>query len=143
MHYAELKRAWAELTAPGAPFEIATVEVGGIPLRAYRFAPPNIRALWLSTAAFAERDYLVYQDERLTYGQAHEQVNAIAGWLASRGIKSGDRVAIAMRNYPEWLLIYWACACLGVAVVGMNAWWVAEEIDYAIRDCAPKAIFCD
>ncbi len=143
MHYAELKQAWAELTAPGAPFEIATVEVGGIPLRAYKNAPPNIRALWLSTAAFAERDYLVYQGERLTYGQAHEQVNAVAGWLAARGVVSGDRVAIAMRNYPEWLIVYWACACLGVAVVGMNAWWVAEEIDYAIRDCAPRAIFCD
>ncbi|MBA3810464.1 MAG: acyl--CoA ligase [Caulobacteraceae bacterium] len=143
MHYAELKRAWTELTAPGAPFEIAIVEVGGIALRAYRHAPPDIRALWLSTGAFADRTYLVYRGERLTYGQAHAQADAIAGWLAARGVASGDRVAIAMRNYPEWLLVYWACVSMGVAVVGMNAWWVAEEMDYAIRDCAPKAIFCD
>ena len=143
MHYAELKTAWAELTAPGAPFEIAVIDIRGLPARVYRHAPATVRDLWLSTTPFAERDYLVYGDERMTYGQAHQQVNAIAAWLAARGVGRGDRVAIAMRNYPEWLLIYWACACLGVAVVGMNAWWVAEEIDYAIKDSAPKVVFCD
>ncbi len=84
MHYKELKAAWAELTAPGAPFEIGTIEVRGEPMRVYKNAPPNVRALWLSTAAFAERDYLVYQDERMTYGEAHAKVNAIAGWLAAQ-----------------------------------------------------------
>ena len=143
MHYKELKQAWAELTAPGAPFEIDTIQVRGNPLKVYKNAPRNIRALWLSTAAFADRDYIVYQDERLTYGQAHAQVNAIAGWLVSQGVRPGDRVAVAMRNYPEWLLIYWACVCMGVAVVGMNAWWVAEEMEYAIKDSTPKVIFCD
>jgi long-chain acyl-CoA synthetase len=143
MHYKELKAAWSELTAPGAPFEIGSIEVRGHPMRVYKNAPPNIRALWLSTAAYAERDYLVYGDERLTYGEAHAKVNAIAGWLAAQGVKSGDRVAIAMRNYPEWLLIYWACVSSGIAAVGMNAWWVAEEMAYAINDSTPKVIFCD
>jgi long-chain acyl-CoA synthetase len=143
MHYAELKAVWSELTAPGAPFEIATVEVLGHPCRTYKNAPANVRALWLSTAQFAEREYLIYGDERLTYGQAHAQVNAIAAWLAARGIASGDRVAIAMRNYPEWLLIYWACVASGLAVVGMNAWWVADELEYVLTDSAPRAIFCD
>jgi long-chain acyl-CoA synthetase len=58
-------------------------------------------------------------------------------------VKPGDRVAIAMRNYPEWMLIYWACACLGVASVGMNAWWVSEEMAYGLKDAAPKVIFAD
>jgi long-chain acyl-CoA synthetase len=48
-----------------------------------------------------------------------------------------------MRNYPEWMLIYWACVSMGVASVGMNAWWVAEEMAYAIRDSTPKVLFCD
>jgi len=143
MHYKELKTAWAELTAPGAPFEIAEIVVRGAPMRVYKNAPPTVRELWLSTAAFGARDYLVYQGERLTYGEAHAQVAAIAGWLAEKGVTPGDRVAIAMRNYPEWLLIYWACAASGIVVVGMNAWWVAEEMAYAIEDSAPKAIFCD
>jgi len=143
MHYKELKQAWSELTAPGAPFEIEPVEVRGVRLRAYKNAPPNIRALWLSTAAYGDRDYLVYQDERITYAQAHQQVNAIAAWLWAQGVRPGDRVAIAMRNYPEWMLIYWACVCLGVAAVGMNAWWVPEELEYALKDSAPKVVFCD
>ncbi|QUD90086.1 class I adenylate-forming enzyme family protein [Phenylobacterium montanum] len=143
MHYKELKQAWAQLTAPGAPFEIAEVEVRGVKLRAYKNAPPSVREFWLSTAAFGERDYLVYQDERLTYAQAHAQVAAVANWMLRQGVKPGDRVAIAMRNYPEWLLIYWACVCVGVAAVGMNAWWVADEMEYALQDSAPKILFLD
>ncbi len=143
MHYAELKIAWAELIAPGAPFEIDTIEVRGAPMRAYKNAPPNVRALWLSTAAYGEREYLVYEDDRQTYAQAHAHVNAVAAWLVAQGVAPGDRVAIAMRNYPEWMLIYWACVCMGVAVVGINAWWVAEELDYAIKDSDPKVVFCD
>ncbi|MES2894684.1 MAG: class I adenylate-forming enzyme family protein [Pseudomonadota bacterium] len=143
MHYKELKQAWTELTAPGQPFEIVEVEVRGQKLRAFRHAPPSVREIWLSTLQFADRDYLVYQDERLTYGEAHAKVNAIAAWLTEQGVRSGDRVAIAMRNYPEWMLIYWACVCLGVAAVGMNAWWVTEELAYAVKDSAPKVIFAD
>ncbi|HLJ53258.1 MAG TPA: class I adenylate-forming enzyme family protein [Rhizomicrobium sp.] len=143
MHYKELKTAWAELTAPGAPFEIETIEVRGNKIRSYKNALPNVRALWLSTVPFAEREYLIYQDERMTYAQAHAQVNAVAAWLFRQGVKPGDRVAIAMRNYPEWLLIYWACVSVGVAVVGMNAWWVTDELEYAMKDSAPKVVFCD
>jgi long-chain acyl-CoA synthetase len=143
VHYKELKKAWGELTAAGAPFEIETLTVRGAPMRAYKNAPRTVRDLWLASAQFADREYLIYQDERMTYGEAHRQVGAIGSWLASRGVTRGDRVAIAMRNYPEWLLVYWACVSLGVAVVGMNAWWVAEEIDYAIKDSTPKVIFCD
>ena len=143
MHYAELKTAWAELTAPGASFEVETINVRGVPLRAYKVAPPSGRELWLASAAFAEREYLIYLGERITYAQAHAQVNAVAAWLTERGIAPGDRVAIAMRNYPEWMLIYWACLCLGVAAVGMNAWWVTEELEYALKDSAPKVVFAD
>lgn len=143
MHYAELNQAWAELTAPGAPFEIAVQEVRGSQIRTFKNAPPNVRLLWLSTAQFAERDYLVYGDERITYAEAHRQVASIANWLLANGVKPGDRVAIAMRNYPEWMLIYWACACISVAAVGMNAWWTAAEMAYGMKDAGPKVLFAD
>ena len=143
MHYAELLKAREELTGPGGDFEIVEAEVLGNRIRTYKNAPPSVREFWLSTAEFAERPYLVYGDERLTYAQSHEQVNAVAGWLAEQDVKAGDRVAIAMRNYPEWLLIYWACACSGIAVVGMNAWWTPEEMAYALTDSSPKVVFLD
>jgi long-chain acyl-CoA synthetase len=143
MHYAELRRAREELTGPGAPFEIIEADVLGHTMLAYKNAPPNARAFWLSTAAFGDRDYVVYEGERLTYAQAHDQVRAVAAWLTEQGVQPGDRVAIAMRNYPEWMTIYWACLAMGVAAVGMNAWWTAEELDFALADSAPRVVFAD
>ncbi len=127
MHYAELERAWQELTSPGARFEIAEIALRGQRTRTYRNAQNSVREFWLSTAAFRDREYLVYQDERITYGEANSQVAAIAAWLFAHGVKPGDMVGIAMRNYPEWMLIYWACLAVGVAAVGMNAWWVPQR----------------
>ena len=143
MHYAELRKAAAELTGPGGQFEIVETDVLGQRLRVYKNAPPSVREFWLSTAAWGDRPYLIYQDEQITYAEAHAQVNAIAAWLAEQGVKPGERVAIAMRNYPEWLLIYWACVSTGIAVVGMNAWWTPEEMDYALKDSQPKVLFAD
>lgn len=141
--YKELKDVWQELIAEGEPFAINEIEVRGNAMKAYAMAPPSLREVWQASAAFADRDYLIYQDERWTYGQAHTQVASIANWLLAHGIEPGDRVAIAMRNYPEWLLAYWATVSIGAAVVGMNAWWVTDEMLYGIEDATPKIIIGD
>jgi long-chain acyl-CoA synthetase len=143
MLYEALKEVWGELTAEGAPFEVVSVPVAGVAVKAFKHAPPTVRELWLSSAQFGERDYLVYQDERIAYAEAHRRTAAIAAWLLREGVEPGDRIAIAMRNYPEWLLVYWAAVSIGVAVVGMNAWWVADEVEYALNDSEPKVVFCD
>lgn len=143
MYYSELRQVRDELTGPGGPFEIVKAEIFGNHINTYKNAPPSVREVWLSTAVFAERPYLIYQDERITYAEAHAQVNAIAAWMAAQGVKPGDRVAIAMRNYPEWMLIYWACVASGVTAVGMNAWWTSEEMAYALNDSTPKILFID
>ncbi|MEM9622459.1 MAG: class I adenylate-forming enzyme family protein [Pseudomonadota bacterium] len=141
--YAEYKQVWQALTAPGADFEIDTIDIRNNPTRIYAKAPNSLREVWLASAAYAERDYLVFNDERLTYAAAHQQVANIAHWLASQGVNPGDRVAIAMRNYPEWLLTYWATLAMGATVVGMNAWWTAPEMTYALDDSAPKVLIAD
>ncbi len=143
MHFAEYAKAWNDLTAPGAPFELEKIRVQNHEVKTYKAAPPNVRALWLSSAQFGDRDYLVYQDERITYAEAHTQVAALAHWLIANGVKPGDRVAIAMRNYPEWMLAYWACACIGVAAAGMNAWWTPSEMAYGFKDSNPKVVIAD
>ena len=141
--YAELRQAWADLIAPGAPFEVRRVEVRGQSLLAFANAPRSLRDVWVASAAHADRDYLVYGDERWTYAEAHRDVASLAAWLVARGVQPGDRVAIAMRNYPEWILTYWAALSVGAAVVGMNAWWVGEEMLYGLADSSPKVLVCD
>lgn len=143
MYYSELRQVRDELTGPGGPFEIVEADILGNRIRTYKNAPPSVREVWLSTVAFAERPYLIYQDERMTYAEAHAQVNAVAAWMAEQGVQPGDRVAIAMRNYPEWMLIYWACVASGVTAVGMNAWWTTEEMAFALKDSEPKILFLD
>jgi long-chain acyl-CoA synthetase len=141
--YQELREVWNELIADGSPFAITEVEVRGNRIRTYAAAPPSVRELWLASAVHGDRDYLVYEDERITYAQAHAQVASIANWLSDQGVGVGDRVAIAMRNYPEWLLSYWAIASIGATVVGVNAWWVGPELVYGMNDARPKVFIAD
>ncbi|MFV2039725.1 MAG: class I adenylate-forming enzyme family protein [Acidimicrobiales bacterium] len=141
--YRELKDVWRELTGPGGQFEISEVEVRGELLRTYKNAPATLRDFWLMTAGYGDNDYLVYDSDRISYSEAHRQVAQVANWLMAQGVQPGDRVAISMRNYPEWMLAYWACVSIGVACVGMNAWWVGPEIVYGIADSQPKVIIAD
>jgi len=140
-HYRE---AWDELTAPGGGFEIETIDVRGIPTKVFKTAPPNMRVLWEMSALHGDKDYVVYEDERYTYAEVHAQVRALARLLReSHGVREGDRVAIAMRNYPEWVVAYWASLSLGAAAVGMNAWWTGPEMEYGLSDSRPKVLIAD
>jgi long-chain acyl-CoA synthetase len=141
--YEQLREVWNEMIAPGGPFEVIEVEVGGQKLKAYASAPPSLRSLWQVSAAHADKDYLVYEDERWTYAEAHREVGAVASWLVSQGVEPGDRVAIAMRNYPEWMISYWATISIGAAAVGLNAWWTTAEMTYGMQDATPKVLICD
>ena len=141
--YQELKEVWQEFTGPGAPFEVHDVEVNGITVKAYKSIPPSLREIWLGAAVHADADYLVYEDERWTYADAQREVNAVAGWLTEQGVQPGDRVAIAMRNFPEWMLAYWATVSMGATVVGMNAWWLGAEMIYGMEDSEPKVLIAD
>ena len=141
--YDELRAVWRDLTAPGAPFEITEVEVRGLRLRAFKNAAPSLRHFWLGSAPHGDKDYLVYRNERWTYADAHREVASVAAWLAAHGVRPGDRVAIAMRNYPEWMLAYWATVSMGATVVGMNAWWTGPELLYGLQDSRPKVLIAD
>jgi len=135
--------ARAELDAPGSPFHTTTEVIRGQSLKVFAASPPTMRAIWEGTAPFADREYLVYEDERYGYAEIHAQVRALAHYLVAQGVQPGDRVAIAMRNYPEWVTAYWAGVCVGAAVVGMNAWWTAPEMEYALNDSEPKVLIAD
>ncbi len=139
-HY---KAARAELESPGSPFHMSTIDVRGIPMRVFDSAPPNMRVLWEMTAAHGDKQYICYEDEHYTYAEIHAQVRKLAHHMAEQGVKPGDRVALAMRNYPEWVVGYWAAISLGAACVGMNAWWTPHEMEYALDDSHPKVLIVD
>lgn len=141
--YQELKEVWQELTAEGAPFHVTETEVNGNRIKTFSQAPPSLREIWLASLGHGERDYLVYQDERWTYGQAHQETAALAAWLHRNNVGAGKRVAIAMRNYPEWLMAYWAVVSTGATAVGMNAWWIEHEMTYALDDAKPDVLILD
>ena len=139
-----LKQTWAELTAEGSPFSWSTQEVRGMPMRVFDTAPPNMRFVWELSAQFADRPYIVFEDETITYGEAHAMVRSLAHYLVNEhGVGPNDRVAIAMRNYPEWALAYWATIVVGASAVGVNAWWTASELEYALNDSRPKVLIAD
>lgn len=133
----------AALTGPGGPFELESQNVHGVDLRVYKSAPRNLRDVWMSTAALGDRTYLGFQNERVSYNVAHARVRGIAANLHSLGVSKGDRVAIGMRNYPEWVLSFWAAQCLGAIVVSLNAWWTGDEIEYALNDSGAKVLIVD
>jgi long-chain acyl-CoA synthetase len=139
-----LRAAWDEMIAPGAPFAMSEIEVRGIPTRTFDAAPQNMREIWALTPLFGDRDYIVYEDERYTYAEVGAQVRALAHHLRDvHGVGSGDRVALAMRNYPEWVVGYWAITSIGAAVVGMNAWWTTPEMEYGLQDSRPTVLIAD
>ncbi len=139
-HY---KAARAELESPGSPFHMTTIEVRGVPVRVFDSAPPNMRVLWEMTAAHGDKEYICYEDEHYTFTEIHAQVRKLAHHMAAQGVQPGDRVALAMRNYPEWVVGYWAAISLGAACVGMNAWWTPHEMEYALDDSHPKVLIVD
>ena len=138
-----LNSTWDALSDEGGPFAHSETEVRGMTMKVFDAAPPNMRLLWEASAAHGDNPYIVFEDETLTYAQAHAVVRSLAHYLAERGVGSGDRVAIAMRNYPEWALSYWATISLGAAAVGVNAWWTSAELEYGLGDSRPKVVIAD
>jgi len=127
--------ATARLVGPGMPFEVCEQEVRGVRLNIWKNAPNSLRDILCASRKFADRDFIVYEDERFTFAEHYDLVCRFAWVLQHRfGVGKGERVAIAMRNYPEWSVAFWAAASLGAVVVPLNAWWNGAELDYGLGD---------
>ncbi len=139
-----LGEATAQLIGPGQPFEVVEAEVRGVLTRVWKNCPPVLRALLEASQSFGDATFLVYEDERMTFAEHYAEASAFARVLSGRyGVKVGDRVAIAMRNYPEWVVSFWAAAALGAVVVPLNAWWTGAELAYGLGDSGTKVAVLD
>ena len=139
----ELANAIAEVTSPGKPFATRVENIRGVDFTVFVNAPRNLRDLYVSGLAHADKDFYVYDEERHTYQAMWDRAAQCANRLASLGIVSGDRVGIALRNYPEWIAAFMAITSLGGVAVAMNAWWSGDELVYGIEDSGLKLLFTD
>ncbi len=136
--------AAARVTAPGQRFEVQPREIRGITMPAFVNAPPSLRELFDGSRARGEETFLVYEDERWSFGEVSRHIDAAASLLVEQfGVGKGDRVAIAMRNYPEWIIAFGAILSVGAVSVSLNAWWTEDELDYALEDCGAKVLIAD
>ncbi|RAN35910.1 class I adenylate-forming enzyme family protein [Hyphomonas pacifica] len=122
------------LAGPGSPLELEDAVINGVEMKVYKNAPPTIPSvLALAEAQFPDRDYIVYEDERVTFKAMAKAVRALAAVMRDTyGVQKGDRIAVVMRNYPQWPVAFYAALSLGAIATPMNSWWTGEELEYGL-----------
>ena len=133
----------ARLTAPGERFEMEEKVIRGIKTRVWKNAPPTLRDMFLNGQTFPEREFLVYENDRATYEAFGRATIKLAHQLQADGVQKGDRVAVIMRNLPEWPVAFWAGILVGAIVTPLNAWWTGPELEYGLADSGTKVAIVD
>ena len=131
----------ARVTGPGGPLAIGKDERGRAIVSNF---PATLPAFFRTFCALnAGNEAVVAGGERLTFADLDRISEKVAGGLIARGIGRGDRVAIAMRNCPAWIVGYMAIAKAGGIATLLNGWWEAHEMEHAITLTEPKLILAD
>lgn len=130
------------VTSEKAPWELQEVEVKGATQKWFVNGPQSLRQLYEDN--LSDEPFYAYEDECYTFQEVYRMAASLAQQLQSRyGVKHGDRVAIAMRNYPEWPIALEAITSIGAIAVAINAWWQPEEIDYAFKLTGVTVVIAD
>ena len=140
----QLKHIVESHKAPDAPLSVGSAIIDGNELPVFIKVPANLCELYRIGLTDADQDFLVYEAERYSFGEAFSAASKLARQLQEQyGIQTGDRVAVCGRNSPEWCLAYMAITMLGAIVVPMNSWWTGPELEYGLEDSGAKLIFAD
>jgi long-chain acyl-CoA synthetase len=138
------QEANAAVTAPGQIFELIDAEIRGVKMQVFKNAPAHLGQVFAGARGHGDKTFLVYEGETWTFTQAMDQVDGLANLLVNTyGVKKGDRVAVAMRNYPEWVMSFAAIISVGAVNVSMNSWWTEDEMDFALVDSGATVLICD
>ena len=136
--------AIAQLMAPTAPFEVETVSVGGVPLKAFKNAETSLGSFLAAGRNHGDALFLQYQGEAWTFVEFFHAVDQVCNWLThEQSIAKGDRIAIAMRNRPEWLVAFVAIVTIGAVAVPLNSWGKAQELQQGLEDSGARLVFAD
>jgi acyl-CoA synthetase (AMP-forming)/AMP-acid ligase II len=131
----------ATITGPGGRIAIGEDEQGrAIVTNLPRTLPGLLRAF---CGMHAANEAVVAGDERLNFAQLDDISERLAHALVGRGIEKGDRVGIAMRNCPAWVVAHMAILKAGAVATLLNGWWQAEEFERAVLLTDPKLIIAD
>ena len=133
-----------DFTATGQLFEYTEItNSAGITYKEFINAPKTLKDYFELGYLHPETDWLVFNDERYTFKQIHDQAKKTANALLSSGIVKGDRVAVCMANNPEYMSIYMGCMLAGLVFVPLNSWWVPNEIIYGLENSGSKVLIAD
>ncbi|MEG3168794.1 class I adenylate-forming enzyme family protein [Sphingomonas sp. LB3N6] len=135
----------AALTAPDGILALGSVERFGVKLPTIAAAPPAL-SYYFAHYANEHRDavFLVSGAERLTFGEVYAAAERTArAIVGGYGIAKGDRVGIAMRNSPSWIVLYMGIVMAGGVATLLNGWWQAEELETAIGEVDCSLVFAD
>ncbi|MFD1034866.1 class I adenylate-forming enzyme family protein [Sphingomonas hankookensis] len=133
----------AALTAPGAPFEMANETIDGIDTRVWKNAPANLVQLIALSRTHGDRLATIHEDQRVSYEAQYRAIATLAAGLQAMGVGKGDRVALAMRNMPEWPVAFFAIVAIGAVCVPLNAWWSPQELAYGVNDSGARVLIVD
>jgi acyl-CoA synthetase (AMP-forming)/AMP-acid ligase II len=144
VNYHEIDAVVAALTAPDGQFPVLEQDIGGHRRRVFGGLPENLRDYYGYTATFADKTCLVSGERRYSFNEVLRQLSHLAAALRDDyGIGPGDRVAIAMRNCPEWCISFMAVTALGAVAVPMNSWWLGEELAFGLEDSGARLLIAD
>ncbi len=132
------------LTGEGMPFQTVEQEINGATHTVFAAQPPSLREAFMLSLGHADKEFLVYGDDRLTFQETISQASMFAQALVEDfGVEKGDRIALNMRNYPEWPIAYMGIVAAGAIAVVMNAWWKEEEIEWGLNNSGAKIAVVD
>jgi long-chain acyl-CoA synthetase len=131
-------------TAPDGIFAVTERQVAGVPRRVFTHAAPTVLDILTSGRGHGGAEFLVFGDRRWSFEQFFDDVDALAAVLQhDMGVKPGNRIAIAMRNCPDWVLVFAAAVHVGAVAVLINSWGSAEELEFTLRDSDPSVLAAD
>ena len=131
----------AKVIGPGGRLAIGEDEQGRAIVDNFPATLPTL--LRTFCALYADVEALVAEDERFTFAELDQWSEKVARALASRGIGKGDRVAIAMRNCPSWIITYMAALKAGAVATLLNGWWQSDELKHALEIADPALVIAD
>ncbi len=130
--------------APEAPLAVGSALINGIETPVFTKVPQNLHGFYRLALDKPDLPFLIYQDERYSYGETYRLANNLATALINEyGIAKGDRIAICSRNNPQWCIAYMASTMIGAIVVPMNSWWQGSEMYYGLQDSGTRLLFAD